>query len=1264
MLNITRVLPSPLVAMGTLLATLTLSMPAARAQTVDLADRPLFSTVEVPGNLALALSVEWPTATTSAYPASSTYSSGTDYLGYFNPRKCYRYIYNATTPSSSYFEPVGAVASESDRSCTSTAAAPRWSGNYLNWASMQSLDTFRWVLTGGYRSVDTETQTILTKTYSARTHSSAGNKSISSGVSGATPFTWGNVRTRIQNLGTRMYITGGSSSSLNGTPTVVPYDGHNSHAPSGDPKLANSSTIYELYINVRVCEGPVTEGPWANRCVQYGSNYKPEGLMQQYAMKLRYSAFGYLNDSSVRRDGGVLRARMKAIGPQRPVPGAPSVTNANAEWNSSTGIMSVNPDSADATQTASDTSAAGYAVTVPNSGVMNYLNKFGYFAQNYKDFDPVSEMYYAATRYFRNLGNVPSYSSLSGAGSATTMSRWVDGFPVIQTWDDPMQYYCQKNFILGIGDIYTHRDRNVPGSTITSSDEPAVPTEVANDTTVNATQANNMVGQLEGLTNLGTYSSGRNNSYYMAGLAYDAHTRDIRPDLPNTRGIQSISTYWLDVLEQPYESKNQYWLAAKYGGFRVPEGFDPYAATNGTSTLDRTWWNTGNATVGADYRPDNYFVANSPEVMKGALERAFAKIDAENSESTSTAFSTTAAKVSSTGAASYATRYNPQGWTGELTAAAVTFSADGTPTLVQKWNARSLLDATAATSRKIVTRCSSSSTAVPFTSTDLSSCTASAGAFANVPNVTSQSAANFISYLRGDRTQEKANGGQYRTRTHVLGDIVGSKATPVGRPNAPYLDATNSGYSAFKNTYLNRKTVVYVGANDGMLHAFDGTLPGATPCSTCGTELFAYVPSFVHSNLPYLGDPTSFTHRYFVDATPQAFDVNFRYTPGSTATADDWRTILIGGLGKGGKGYYALDVTDPASWTSESAVAGKALWEFTDSRMGFSYGDATVVKTKKYGWTVLLSSGYNNSDGRGYLFLVNPRTGALLEAIGTPATETGPINLAHHTAFVPDFGDFTTDAVYAADLRGNVWRFDLTGETGSYPEPTKIAVLTDASGNAQPVTTRPLVEIDRGSNKRYVLIGTGRLLADSDISSSQLQSLYAIIDGTAAAGGFYTSTTLPGGLTFPITRSALNENTSLASGIGSAPTNPMGWYVNLGAVTTGGIAERVDVSMVANAGVVVVPVNLPNGEACDPAGSGRVMALTLSEGKSVLVQGGSVLESYAAGGVIRDVAILSVGGTSRVYVGNDKGEMKKADWNLTPALSVKRLNWREVPTTN
>lgn len=1259
-----------------LVAALCLPSLSLQASAVDLADTPVLSTVRVPGNVLLALSVEFPTVDAIAYTSNIPYDPARPFLGYFDPQKCYQYMWNAAQPVDSYFTPVGPVVSPSNRGCISTPAQPLWSGNYLNWASMNALDIFRWTMTGGHRIVDDPGKTIIEKTRSTNQSQQTAfpDKTITAAqAETATPF--GNTVSVVsRGFGQGTWMRFAASGAIGASPV----DYTNQSAAAGSFR---TDVSYRVQIRVRVCvNAPPAVSPEEN-CVRYGSDYKPEGLMQRYSDSLRFGAFGYLNHHVRGRDGGVLRARLRSIGPELPIPGGLPIANPHAEWDPSTGRLEPNPDRGAADATTAAATAAGHPVPVTRSGVINYLNEFAKTigvgdTSTAKRYDPVSELYYAALRYLRGVGNVPAYSSLAGAGNERTMRQWIDGFPVINDWHDPIpsNYWCRRNFILGIGDVNTNNDLNLPGSTRTGT-EPTRPPEVVNDTWVDVMAATRRVGQLEGINNLATATptGGNQSSYFIAGLAFQARTNDLRPDRP---GKQTVSTYWLDVLEWgQYRHRNQFWLAAKYGGFRDTAGFDP----NTSSTIPLSAWHTTGRRFGTHQLPDNYFVASDPQTMRQSLERAFARIVAENDAQISTAFATATPRLTTLGAVSYAASFIPKGWSGELNAHALTFAADGTPTLVAPplWSANALLDARNLGSdpRIIVTCCTTAGAAMPFRAADLAATTwprTHYASFDNVPGATSQSATDFVAYLRGERSNEAPNGRGFRARTSLLGSIVGSKANAVGRPSAPFLDAYNPGYSAFKALHANRRTVVFVGANGGKMHAFDGTVPATgTPCAGCGRELFAYIPSFVYGDsataatrgLAALGNP-NYTHRFFVDATPQVFDLDFNRTAGASGSGPDWRSVLIGGLGKGGRGYYAIDVTDPDAWVSEAAVASRVLWEFTDPRMGYSFGDASVVKTRKHGWVVLLTSGYNNSDGRGYLFLVNPRTGDLLEAIATPAAAAGPINLAHHAAFVPNFGDFTADAVYAADLQGNLWRFDLTPVSGAYDPPTLIARLTDANGSGLPVTVRPLVEIDAASNTRHVVVATGRLLADSDIASTQTQSIFVIRDGTAQAGGFFTPATLPSGVSFPLTRAQLNANTSLTTGIGSAPANPMGWFHDLRRAPGSNVAERVNVDLTANGGVVAVGVNLPLPEPCEPGGTGRVLAFSLASGRSVIVDATGVVESFTAGGFLTDVAILGVGGTTRLYAGTRRGEMRNAPWDLGGALNVRRMNWREVPVAN
>ena len=632
-------LPSLLVQISIGVAS-TATLMLAQAQ-VPLADQPVFSSVSVPGNVALALSVEFPTAVSVAH--TGNYSSANTYLGYFDQNKCYLYKYDADE-TKRHFYPDGLASS---RTCTG-----KWSGNFLNWATMQTIDPFRWALTGGYRSTDNATETILEKAWASASQGSETNfphrtTTGSTTIKGATPFDWSDFKMGVRNFGNQLRFTQTGSVTAAGAPTA--YESGSTPAPA---------TVWTVSVRVKVCDSSAAAGGLESNCTKYpAGNYKPTGLIQQYSEQIRFSAFGYLNDGAVARDGGVLRAKQKFVGPSQPVPGSTPVANALGEWDANNGVMITNPNPLDAAATLAD-----FGVTVGNSGVMNYLNKFGQITKAYKTYDPVGELHYAAVRYFKNLGNVPEWTSMSSA-SAATKTTWIDGFPVITKWDDPIQYSCQKNFIIGIGDANTHADRNLPGAT--GSSEPTKPAAVSSDTTVDALAATNKVGTLHGIADLGSKQPYggccTNNGALMAGVAYDANAKDIRPDFPNR---QTVQTYWLDVLEGGYKANNQFYLAAKYGGFTVPEIFDPYART---TDLDEAWWYTSTNLVSGQKQPDNYFTAAKPDLMVSGLSKAFASIAAKL-KANSTSLSAAAPQITESGSAVYAAQYDSKTWTGELIA--------------------------------------------------------------------------------------------------------------------------------------------------------------------------------------------------------------------------------------------------------------------------------------------------------------------------------------------------------------------------------------------------------------------------------------------------------------------------------------------------------------------------------------------------------------------------------------------------------------------
>jgi type IV pilus assembly protein PilY1 len=1238
-------------------STLALLLAPSQAQTL-LADQPVFSTLSVPGNLALALSVEFPTAISVAHIAA-TYSSASTYLGYFDPGKCYSYHAHATDDAQRYFVPASLT---STRTCNGL-----WSGNFLNWATMQTIDPFRWALTGGYRSTDQGSMTILEKAIGSNQGGDTNfpNRALSDSatIAAATPFGasgWNNFKMRIRTLGNKMQFTRNGTVGT-GVATVT-WDGG----------AVNDNTVYLVSIRVRVCDATNGLAWLESNCVKYpNGNYKPTGLIQQYSDRITFSAFGYFANGDFttdnqRRDGAVLRARQTFVGPTKPVPGGLPVANSAAEWDGNTGEMIRNPQPADVTATNTTFTPS---VNVDTSGVMNYLNKFGLSAQVYKTYDPVSELFYATLRYYRNLGNVPEWSSMTGL-TAAKRTTLLDNAPVITTWDDPIKYSCQKNFVLGIGDVNTNQDFNVPGGA--GSNEPAMPALVSTDPMVpDARTWTNRVGVMHGLGNsLGSASIG-NGSYLMAGLAYYANTTDLRADMA---GKQTVQTYWLDVMEyQAYANSNQYYLAAKYGGFTVPDGYD----TARTADITAAWWRSNTDLVngtGSQIRPDNYFTASRPDLMVAGLSKTFASI-ASKLKSYTTSFSTALPQVAASGVGSYATQFDAKLWSGELVASATTFDGNtGEPALTEAWKFSTKLEAQASGSgwdsgRVIASFNTSTKVGVPFRTGNLSSAQLTS---LDTSYVSGNDSSNYLNYLRGDRKNEVSSAvtgstKAYRDRPVLIGDIVNSKARAVGAPSAPYGDAANPGYSAFKAANSSRKTMVYVGTNQGMLHGVDGSLTGAT----AGKEVFAYVPGAVYAgpnNTPGTDGLQSigrvdYVHYNLVDATPVIADVDFGRTDGGSGTAD-WRTVLIGSLGKGGRSVFALDVTNPAAITSEAIAASKVLWEFTDTDLGFTYGEPAVVKTRKYGWVVIFGSGYNNANGQGYIFIVNPRTGALLKKLSTgTGSTTAQAGLAHIQAFLLDLADGTADTVYAGDLLGNLWRFDLTSTSGDYPAPLKLAELKDASSAGLPITSRPLVVIQPTTNRRFVTVGTGRFLHTSDINNTQTQRFFAITDGQGAK--FAKAADLPSGITFPIKSSNLKQLTDLTKKVTLDMTTQIGWYVDLGQLAGNGSGWRVISDATAFYGIVSFATMVPSSSsACDPTGISRIYAIDLGSGQSRLQNNVSYLDDTSIpGGVITDRRFYSVDGKARLLVCTDKGKCSSPAVSFNTSSGVRRLNWREVPLT-
>ncbi|WP_161830086.1 pilus assembly protein [Steroidobacter agaridevorans] len=1211
-------------------ALLTVLAGAASGQTASntVAQSPLTVAGNVPGNLLLVPSVEYPTLDSMANLGN--YDVARAYTGYFDPAKCYKYSYSATE-TDRYFYPVG---KSETRTCSSSLQ--QWSGNYLNWATTQTIDPFRKALTGGHRVKDEANVTWLEK---ARYDGNGANSlfpnrripasgSSSSLVSGATPASWSDFTYRIWTLGNRMRFT--RSGNLNSDP-VIAYD------PSTHTSL-DGSKVYEVSVRVKVCDSSI--GVESN-CVQYSSGWKPEGLIQKYSSRIRYSVFGYLNDSNILRDGGVLRARQKFVGEYKLDPSSNLlVANGNREWDPATGILVPNPDAADASAT-----AGVVGQTIKFSGVINYINRFGQMTtQNHKSYDPVSELYYAAIRYLKRQGNVPEYSGLSGTSSQRY--NYADGFPVITDWDDPMQYSCQNNALLGIGDVNTHRDKDLPGSGSTT-DEPARPGAVSSDKTVNVVTATQKVAQLEGIT-IATPFTGRENSAFIAGLAYDSHTKDLRSDL---EGKQTVSTYWVDVREAQVlepRARNQYWLAAKYGGFNVPDDYEPYKQTK---ALDASLWSSGETLSTGDLRPENFYVASEADKMVESLTRAFAKIAAET-QGAGTALSSTSSQLRTDTKIFQAVFYNGT-WRGDLRA----YSLDekGLVSSSPQWRAGVNLTARDWSTRRIYFYNPQGKNAgaqyAEFTWDNLGS-----------TQKTALGSEDVVNYLAGDRSKEESQtNGTLRTRTGVLGDIVNSSPVYVAAPNASLYERASftgaSSYVKFANSMSKRTPVVYVGANDGMLHGFDASDDEAER----GEETYAFVPNgAILNGLRTYSEPT-YEHRYFVDGEMVVTDVY--------DTRDKrWKTILVGTMGRGGPGVFALDVTDPADVTF--------LWEKNGAdipALGKNIGRPVIAQVADGDWRVLMGNGHATSAGSAQLIMINVITGA----VTTADTGASGSNALSAVMARDSDGDRISDVAYAGDLKGNLWKFSSLNGT---PSATKMFQARDPSGNAQPITAAPIAGRDPSTGTVWVFFGTGRYLNAADLNDRQVQSWYGIKDSsvsTATRGDLVQRDIIAESQRDTLTLRAVEE------GSAGDLKGRRGWYMDLISPGRAPRGERVIVPNQFVGTALLATTRIPEAaDICKPTGTGFIMAIdpftgarmpdtffdVSRDGKYTSLDHMSMESGSGTsqdGVVVSGVAVGDAIAGQTTVVGSDihfqtTGGVQDQLGFQVPATAAGRMSWREI----
>lgn len=811
----------------------------------------------------------------------------------------------------------------------------------------------------------------------------------------------------------------------------------------------------------------------------------------------------------------------------------------------------------------------------------------------------------------------------------------------------PIENFCQKNFVVILTDGRPQADQAI-SSTSGLQDYDG---DCASGSCGSYDQ---QPGQ--------TYES--QGSDYLNDVAMALYDMDLRPDLNDASGNpvkNNIVTYTIgfaddQVINDPLMKST----AAQGGGLFIP--------------------------------------ASNADGLKTAFEQATSDIFAKTAGASAVAFNSS---TLSTNSSVYHARFNTVNWSGELLAYTLDPN-NGNIAPTPTWNAATEVNKQAPGDRTILTYNPTSKNGIPFRwSTTALSATQQNDLNMGPAAADAQGSAR-VDYLRGDRANE-GKGLNFRTRSSstVLGDIIYSNPVYVGKPElsykdtAPFPSVAGQTYSDFRTANTGRAGIIYVGANDGMLHGFD---------AATGKEKIAYMPHNLFSasaskGLHYLTDK-AYSHRYYVDLGPTVSDVYAITEPGGTI---GWKTVLIGGERGGGRGLFALNVTDPTTFSELSTAPDSiVMWEFSnadDADLGYTFSKPSVILTNStdgsgnYRWAVVFGNGYNDT-GAGTAQLYVAYLDGGLDGVWTLGTDyfkittkigtTTDLNGLSTPTTVDVDGNGTADRVYAGDLKGNMWAFDLSSTTGgnwsvaygTKSTPAPLFAAKNAAGTIQPITDKPAVvrhpSVKTSSSPSnlpnlLVLFGTGQYLVSSDQTNTDTQSFYGVWDkGATVARTDLVAQTFQTGFPADV-RVPTDNSVDYAT--------KAGWYIDLDSASAA-TGERVIATPKARGDYVFFNSLIPSSATCSHGGSSWLMSVKLINGGlpdkpafdynndglvniSDLVTKGTTKVS-PGGQKIDAVAADSVFLGDLQYTADSEGKVNKRAINPGKKNNEGRLSWREV----
>lgn len=780
---------------------------------------------------------------------------------------------------------------------------------------------------------------------------------------------------------------------------------------------------------------------------------------------------------------------------------------------------------------------------ISNSSSSAYDNRLRPFSGSHRQalFDWLGDIYFdSSTPLHSALARVGSFLSTTGANGPYAYSPGTTEAPV---------YACRANYSLMVTDGVWNATYDVAGEDSSSQ----------------------TLGDGTTYSPIAPYKDSTTDT--LADLAFQYWYKDANTSLANkippyttvngteTHGSNTLTSYWNPKNDPAtWQHLTGFYVgiglssaltSPAWGGDTYSGGYDAIAAgtlswpkaASGSDNNVYDLWHAAINSRGA------FFSADDAGDLVSSLGAVVTRITQSNNAAASQV-SSPMLDSSYSSSYTYVPSFSSSDWSGDLTKYLRTATS-----VTRQWSAQSKLDAAyggGSYAARTVKMAKSSNTLQDFNWSNLSA-TQKAYLNKNLLGTTDSYGSQRIDYLRGARTYESSSTTpSFRIRSHILGDIIDSTPVQVSIPSSPeakmnaLVSTTSGSYTAFRQTWADRSTRIYVGGNDGMLHGFDDN----------GNEKFAFVPSVVLPTLYKLSDVnyTGGAHQFYVDGSPLVQDV---YYGGA------WHTVLIGTLRGGGRGLFALDITDPDNI--------KLLWEKSSSdypQLGYTYAKPVVTRLQNGSWAVILSNGYGSSwtsnsttlENAASLYVLDVSDGSLISQLTASASGTAVNGLS--SPLVADVNsDLIADYAYAGDLQGRLWRFDLVGSSAtSYGvafggKPLYSALASSYSSGLssfiQAITAAPYLVRHPSGTGYLIVFGTGKYLENADATANitKAMSLYGIWDRQATGTAASTTPTLSAS---SLQQQTLGTDTSIsytsstgstvASTANTVSTTAVDWY--------------------------------------------------------------------------------------------------------------------------